>query len=76
MFSKNDIYLNNDFMLYLLQLHINPFSEWHFGGGIRVLCTLFLVHVNPHMKHQALFSSKDKSINNKSVVCCNFSLAL
>ena len=25
-----------------------------------------------HMKHQALFSSKDKSKNNKSVVCCNF----
>ena len=23
-------------------------------------------------KHQALFSSKDKSKNNKSVVCCNF----
>ena len=30
-------------MLYLLQLHINPFSEWHFGGGICVLWTLFLV---------------------------------
>ena len=29
-----------------------------------------------HMKHQALFSSKDESKNkakrNKSVVCCNF----
>ena len=25
-----------------------------------------------HMKHQSLFSSKDKSKNNKSVVCCNF----
>ena len=25
-----------------------------------------------HMKHQVLFSSKDKSENNKSVVCCNF----
>ena len=24
------------------------------------------------MKHQALFSSKDKSKKNKSVVCCNF----
>ena len=24
------------------------------------------------MKHQALFSSKDKNKNNKSVVCCNF----
>ena len=24
------------------------------------------------MKHQALFSLKDKSKNNKSVVCCNF----
>ena len=24
-----------------------------------------------HMKHQALFSSKGKSENNKSVVCCN-----
>ena len=24
-----------------------------------------------HMKYQALFSSKDKSKNNKSVVCCN-----
>ena len=35
--------LNNNFMVYLLQLHINPFSEWHFGGGIRVLWTLFLV---------------------------------
>ena len=26
-----------------------------------------------HMKHQALFSSKDKSKQNKNVVCCNFS---
>ena len=25
-----------------------------------------------HMKHQALFSSKDKSKNNESVDCCNF----
>ena len=25
-----------------------------------------------HIKYQALFSSKDKSENNKSVVCCNF----
>ena len=41
---KNDIYLNNNFMLYLLQLHINPFSEWHFGGGICVLWTLLLVY--------------------------------
>ena len=24
------------------------------------------------MKRQAIFSSKDKSKNNKSVVCCNF----
>ena len=24
------------------------------------------------MKHQALFSSKDKSQKNKSVVCCSF----
>ena len=24
------------------------------------------------MKHQALFSSKDKSKNNNSVICCNF----
>ena len=24
-----------------------------------------------HMKHQALFSLKDKSKTNKSVVCCN-----
>ena len=24
------------------------------------------------MKHQSLFSSKDKSKNNKNVVCCNF----
>ena len=24
-----------------------------------------------HMKHQVLFSSKDKSNNNKSVICCN-----
>ena len=24
------------------------------------------------MKHQALFSLKDKSKNNKSVVCCSF----
>ena len=24
------------------------------------------------MKHQALFSSKDKSKKNKSVICCNF----
>ena len=24
------------------------------------------------MKHQALFSSKDRSKRNKSVVCCNF----
>ena len=24
-----------------------------------------------HMKHQALFSSKDNSIKSKSVVCCN-----
>ena len=24
------------------------------------------------MKHQALFSSKDESKNDKSVVCCNF----
>ena len=29
---KNDIYLNNNFMVYLLQLHINPFSEWHLAG--------------------------------------------
>ena len=28
-----------------------------------------------HLKHQALFSLKDKS-KNKNVVCCNFSLAL
>ena len=33
-------------MLYLLQLHINPFSEWHFGGGIDVLWKLFLVLYN------------------------------
>ena len=26
------------------------------------------------MKYQALFSSKDNSKINKSVVCCNFSL--
>ena len=26
-----------------------------------------------HMKHQALFTSKDKSKKYKSVVCCNFS---
>ena len=25
-----------------------------------------------HMKCQVLFSSKDKSRNNKSVICCNF----
>ena len=25
-----------------------------------------------HMKNQVLFSLKDKSKNNKSVVCCNF----
>ena len=25
-----------------------------------------------HMKHQAVFSLKDKSENNTSVVCCNF----
>ena len=30
---KNDIYLNNNFMVYLLQLHINPFSEWHLAGA-------------------------------------------
>ena len=28
------------------------------------------------MKYQALFSSEDKSKNNKSVVCCNFFCAL
>ena len=28
------------------------------------------------MKRQALFSSKDKSKNNKSVVCCNFACTL
>ena len=28
------------------------------------------------MKHQALFSSKDKTKNNKSVVCCNFASRL
>ena len=33
-------------MLYLLQLHINPFSDWHFGGGIRILWTLFLVWID------------------------------
>ena len=27
-----------------------------------------------HMTHQALFSLKDKSKNNKSVVGCNFAL--
>ena len=26
------------------------------------------------MKHQALFSFKDKSKNNKSVICCSFAL--
>ena len=37
-----------------------------------------IFHVNPllgrqkfNMKHQALFSSKDKSKKNKSGVCCN-----
>ena len=30
---KNDIYLNNNFMVYLLQLHINAFSEWHLAGA-------------------------------------------
>ena len=25
--------LNNNFMVYLLQLHINPFSEWHLAGA-------------------------------------------
>ena len=30
---KNVIYLNNNFMVYLLQLHINPFSEWHLAGA-------------------------------------------
>ena len=31
-----------------------------------------------HMKHQALFSLKDRSekFNNKSVVCCNFAWLL
>ena len=28
------------------------------------------------MKHQALFSSKDKSKKDQSVMCCNFCLAL
>ena len=28
------------------------------------------------MNNQALFSSKDKSKNNKSVICCNFAGAL
>ena len=37
---KNDIYLNHNFMLYTCY---NPFIEWHFGGDIRVLWTLFLV---------------------------------
>ena len=32
-------------MVYLLQLHINPFSEWHLAGGIRVLWTLFLITI-------------------------------
>ena len=35
--------LNNNFMVYLLQLHINPFFWMAFGGGIHVLWTLFLV---------------------------------
>ena len=30
---KNDMYLNNNFIVYLLQLHINPFSEWHLAGA-------------------------------------------
>ena len=29
-----------------------------------------------HMKHQTLFSLQDKSKNNKSVVSCNFCIAL
>ena len=28
------------------------------------------------MKHQTLFSSKDKSKKNKAVVCCNFYFVL
>ena len=28
------------------------------------------------MKHQALVSLKDKSKNNKSVICCNFAWSL
>ena len=28
------------------------------------------------MKHQALFSSKDKNKNNNNVVCCNFAWRL
>ena len=28
-----------------------------------------------HLKHKALFSSKDKNKNKISVVCCNFYLA-
>ena len=29
-----------------------------------------------HMKNQALFSSKDKKVNNKNVLCCKFCLTL
>ena len=28
------------------------------------------------LKHQALFSSKDKSKKNKSIICCNFACSL
>ena len=36
--------LNNNFMVYLLQLHINPFSEWHLAGAS--VCYVLTFHVN------------------------------
>ena len=67
---KKDTYLNNSFMLYLLQLHINPFSKWHFGRGIRVLWTLFLVVFWIFMKHWRNFVKKKlKDIDTFTFFC-------
>ena len=54
------------------------------GGGIHKFFSFFLEKIRLdmsceysawqriYMKNQALFSKKDKSENNKSVICCNF----
>ena len=53
---KNDIYLNNNFMVYLLQLHINPFSDGIWRGHPcpmdHFLVYSLIIHLNCyHMKN-------------------------